>query len=187
MPTDDYVNFTIIKLDFIWQIFIEQPVCICVCVYTYKYIYIHTYFFLFFFFFFGCACGMQKFPSQGSNARRSSDNAESLSARPPGNSQHMWFFLRVWVDWHRYPHSHLLIFLQLSVWISWGDARGVYSVGLTKPEVTATHNVSWAVLNDRSMSLASNKQVSNLALLLGRSETLCGTFVFPRPHSGAPL
>ena len=41
----------------------------------------------FFFFFFGCACTMWKFPGQGSNLRHSSDNAESLTTKPPENSQ----------------------------------------------------------------------------------------------------
>ena len=36
--------------------------------------------------FFGCTYGMWKFPGQGSNLRHSSNNAGSLTARPPGNS-----------------------------------------------------------------------------------------------------
>jgi len=43
-------------------------------------------FFLSFFFFFGYTCGMQKFPGQGLNLSHSSDNTESLTPRPPGNS-----------------------------------------------------------------------------------------------------
>ena len=38
------------------------------------------------FFFFGCTCGMWKFLGQGLNLSHGSDNAESLTARPPGNS-----------------------------------------------------------------------------------------------------
>ena len=34
-----------------------------------------------------CACGMQKFPGQELNPSRSSDNAGSLTTRPPGNSK----------------------------------------------------------------------------------------------------
>ena len=40
----------------------------------------------FFFFFFDCACNMWKFLGQGLNASYSSDNTESLTTRPPGNS-----------------------------------------------------------------------------------------------------
>ena len=36
--------------------------------------------------FFGHAHGLQKFPGQGSNPHHSSDNARSLTTRPPGNS-----------------------------------------------------------------------------------------------------
>ena len=39
------------------------------------------------FFFFGHTCSMQMFLGQGSNLSHSSDNAESLTARPPENSQ----------------------------------------------------------------------------------------------------
>ena len=43
--------------------------------------------FLFVFsFVFGCAHGMQKFPGQGSDLHHSSDNAGSLTTKPPGNS-----------------------------------------------------------------------------------------------------
>lgn len=35
--------------------------------------------------FFGCVCGRWTFPGQGSNPCYSSDNTESLKARPPGN------------------------------------------------------------------------------------------------------
>ena len=38
------------------------------------------------FFFFGCTHSMRKFPDQGSNLCHRSDNAKSLTARPPGNS-----------------------------------------------------------------------------------------------------
>ena len=41
---------------------------------------------LFFFFFNGCANDMQKFPDQKSNPCHSSDDARSLTDRPPGNS-----------------------------------------------------------------------------------------------------
>ena len=37
--------------------------------------------------FFGRTHGMQKFPGQGTNPSHSSDNAKSLTTRPPGNSQ----------------------------------------------------------------------------------------------------
>lgn len=46
----------------------------------------------FFFFFFGCACGIQRFPGQGSNSHRSrdmsysSDNVRSLNSRLLKNS-----------------------------------------------------------------------------------------------------
>ena len=43
--------------------------------------------FFFFFFFFA----MWKFPGQGSNLSQSSDNTESLTTRPPGNSQIILF------------------------------------------------------------------------------------------------
>ena len=36
--------------------------------------------------FYRCAQGLQKLPGQRSNLHHSSDNARSLSARPPGNS-----------------------------------------------------------------------------------------------------
>ena len=36
--------------------------------------------------FLGCACSLQKFPGLGSNPYHSSDNAKSLTARPPRNS-----------------------------------------------------------------------------------------------------
>lgn len=38
-------------------------------------------------FFFGCDYGMQKFSGEGSNTCQSSDNAASLTSRPPGNSK----------------------------------------------------------------------------------------------------
>ena len=53
-------------------------------------------FFLFFFFFCGCTHGMQKFPGQGLNPIHSSDfsccsdNARSLTTRPPGNSHNVF-------------------------------------------------------------------------------------------------
>jgi len=39
-----------------------------------------------FLFVFGHTCGTQNFPGQGLNLHHSSDNARSLTARPPGNS-----------------------------------------------------------------------------------------------------
>ena len=51
--------------------------------------YMHSQFFFFSFFFFGgggYTRGMQKFLGQGSNPSYSSDNAESLTTRPPRNS-----------------------------------------------------------------------------------------------------
>ena len=43
--------------------------------------------FFFFFFFFGpCICDMQKLSGLESNPSHSSDNAKSLTARPPGNA-----------------------------------------------------------------------------------------------------
>ena len=47
-------------------------------------------FYLLLFIFWPCH-GMQKFPGQGSNWSHSSDNAEFLTARPPGNSQSSCF------------------------------------------------------------------------------------------------
>ena len=44
------------------------------------------YMIIFFAFVFGCNHSMQKFPSLGSNPLHSSDNAATLTARPPGNS-----------------------------------------------------------------------------------------------------
>jgi len=44
-------------------------------------------------FFAGCAPGMLKFPDQGSNPQHSSDNARSLTTRPPGNSRYKIFFM----------------------------------------------------------------------------------------------
>ena len=41
---------------------------------------------IFFFFFFGDTHDMEKFPGEKSNLCHSSDNAESLTTRPPGNS-----------------------------------------------------------------------------------------------------
>ena len=41
--------------------------------------------------FFGRTCGIWKFPGQGWNLHHSSDNIESLTAPPPGNSQ-TWDF-----------------------------------------------------------------------------------------------
>ena len=46
--------------------------CVCVCV-------------------FGCARGIQKFPGQGLNPSHSSDNTESLTARPPGTSRSRFY------------------------------------------------------------------------------------------------
>lgn len=50
-----------------------------------------------FFEFFWHIRGMWKFPGQGSNAHHSRDNAESLIARPPGNSKIE--FLNVRIQW----------------------------------------------------------------------------------------
>ena len=41
---------------------------------------------------FGRAHGMQEFLGQGSNLHHSSDNAESLITKPPGNSSATFFF-----------------------------------------------------------------------------------------------
>ena len=49
--------------------------------------------------FFGHAWGMQKFLGLGLNPSHSSDNAESLTARPPGNSP-MVFFILQWAFWN---------------------------------------------------------------------------------------
>ena len=45
----------------------------------------------FHFFLFSAACIIRKFPGQGSNPSHSSDNANSLIARPPGNFHHFLF------------------------------------------------------------------------------------------------
>ena len=47
---------------------------------------------LFCFVFFGYSHGMKKFLGQGLNLSHSSDNAESLSIRPPGNSRVLFCF-----------------------------------------------------------------------------------------------
>ena len=46
----------------------------------------------FFILFFGHACGMQKFPNQGLNPSHLSENTESLTPRPPGNSLQSFIF-----------------------------------------------------------------------------------------------
>ena len=43
----------------------------------------------------GCTYPMQKFLGQGSNLYHSSDNTESLTTKPPGNSN---FSLYIWID-----------------------------------------------------------------------------------------
>ena len=53
-------------------------------------------FFLFLSFFVGHARGMQKFRGRGSNLSHNYDNAESLVARPPGNS-HYNFSSFIWL------------------------------------------------------------------------------------------
>ena len=42
-----------------------------------------------------CACDMQKSPGQRSNVSHSSDNIESLTTRPPGNSYEHIFLIYV--------------------------------------------------------------------------------------------
>ena len=49
-------------------------------------------FILLFFFFYGHTFSMWKFPGQGSNLSHSSDNTESLTTTPPGNSYPASFF-----------------------------------------------------------------------------------------------
>ena len=52
-----------------------------------------------FFFGGGHTHDMQKFPGQGSNPSHSSDNTESLTTRPPGNSLNVCCFktLNMWL------------------------------------------------------------------------------------------
>lgn len=51
----------------------------------------NTHPFICLFLFFGHVCSMQKVPRQGSNLQHSSDNAQSLMARPPGSSSQQLF------------------------------------------------------------------------------------------------
>ena len=53
------------------------------------------------FFFFGSTCSMRKFLGQGLILSHSSDNAKSLTIRPPGNSKEDWFSMFFFTYTHR--------------------------------------------------------------------------------------
>ena len=57
----------------------------------YKHLSLICIYLLIYVFSFGHAYGMQKFPGQGLNPSHRSDNAESLTTRPPGNSLSLVF------------------------------------------------------------------------------------------------
>ena len=71
----------------------------------------------FFFFFFFCHTqAVQKFPGQGSNPSSGSDNAESLTTRPPGNSC-SWGFHHHVTRWY-FTHLIYIILTWIPRWFS---------------------------------------------------------------------
>jgi len=93
-------------------------------VYIYIYIYIYIYFF---FFFFGHTHGMWKLPGQESNPRHSSDNTNSITARPPGNSQTSFIV-------------YLCVFRATSVAYGGSRARGQIRAGAAAASLHHSHS-----------------------------------------------
>ena len=116
---------------------------------------------LFFFFFFGCTHSMHKLPGQESHLSHYSDNAESLTSRPPGNSMGFFFW---WL--HRWKQKARGIVepaeqLRDQRPISHGSSMsGSPSSGRLSPAFLLIHLSSAAHLSRTSHTASSSEETS---------------------------